>query len=866
MILGFVGIGLITVNAWGQSVTQPVQSRAHERGGTGAAAQPEPGGGGVGWGVVIELASPIELKRLVDLAAERSGVRIEYDPGVLSGNVTLRMSGGPSANAGEAGQAGWGGQRGLRADELWPVVNQLLAARGFTVVQAPDRDAAASDINKEENAAPHVASRQPLYRVVRVAEAAAGARLEPGEGAAAVASVPPAAGFASVLVRLRYASARDAAEAAKAVLSKQGSQVSTIGETGLLLLSDIAPRLQEAMRVIEQIDVAGEPVTVETYESTGLGAGKLTTLVAQVLAKRDALAGGKKPTTTTGSTTARNDSDQLDVGAGVLLGQDLRGDVLATPDNRGVLVIAPRSTQPAWRSLLETLDRREAVVTKTYVPRRFTPDQVATLIEQTVDTQGDERFKLYINKLTSALIITATEPQQGEIAGLLARLEEVPPPSAQPVRRIAVRNRSVSEVLPLLERLLATRFPDQGPASPIVSTREQREGWSSGTGGARTSENAGSNTGSSVRTGPAVDTPAAAPTVDTPPSPSVTGARDAALGRPPSDNGPRELSVGDFSTDDLTLASDEPTNTIIASGSPAALDRVAALVAELDIRQPQVMIEVLLLNISDSDSFDFGVELERLERTGGTAIKLSSLFGLSSPGGLQNAGPLGIGRAVSGTASGFTGLVLDPGEFSVVVRALETLNEGRTLTIPKVLVSNNEQAEFDSVVEQPVLSVNASDTVSTTSFGGFQQAGTTISVTPRISPADHLGLEYNLTRGAFIGESSDPGLPPPRQQTTTSSVVTIPDGFTIVVGGFEETQEGNAKDQVPFIGRVPLIGELFKNRSQSSSRSKFYVFIRATILRDDRMTALKHLSGRDMRGLDPRIDDGWPEVEPRIIR
>src|SRR5690606_28612935 len=127
--------------------------------------------------------------------------------------------------------------------------------------------------------------------------------------------------------------------------------------------------------------------------------------------------------------------------------------------------------------------------------------------------------------------------------------------------------------------------------------------------------------------------------------------------------------------------------------------------------------------------------------------------------GVTGAPP--IGRSV-GDATGFSGVILDPGEFSVVVRALETVNEGRSVSRPRLLVDNNQRATFDSVVQQPVVSVNAGDTVSTTSQAGFEPAGTQITVTPRIANGDHLVLEYAVVQSAFVGESASPGITPPR--------------------------------------------------------------------------------------------------------
>ena len=267
------------------------------------------------------------------------------------------------------------------------------------------------------------------------------------------------------------------------------------------------------------------------------------------------------------------------------------------------------------------------------------------------------------------------------------------------------------------------------------------------------------------------------------------------------------------------------------------------------------MLEVLVVSLTDTDTFDLGIELEKLEVSGSTLISLSSLFGL---------GTAGLAEAPSPTGAGGTALVLSPGDFRILVRALETINDGRSLNVPRILVNNNQPATLDSVLQVPFVSTNASQTVATTSFGGTQDAGTSVTVTPHIAEGDHLVLEYSVSLSAFVGESSDPTIPPPRQQNNLTSIVTIPDGYTVVVGGLETVSEAEAVSQIPFLGSLPLIGELFKNRSISSSRSRFYVFIRADILRHAGFEDLKYLS--DRHGAEMGVDDGWPQVEPRVIK
>jgi general secretion pathway protein D len=184
--------------------------------------------------------------------------------------------------------------------------------------------------------------------------------------------------------------------------------------------------------------------------------------------------------------------------------------------------------------------------------------------------------------------------------------------------------------------------------------------------------------------------------------------------------------------------------------------------------------------------------------------------------------------------------------------------------MPKLLVGNNQQATLDSVLQQPFASVNASNTVSTTSFGGTQDAGTTVTIKPQIAEGDHLVLDYSVSLSSFLGSASQPTLPPPRQQNRIRSVATIPDGHTVVVGGIELENDSKTTAQVPLLGQIPIIGEAFKSRGKTTNRTRFYVFIRATVLRGRGFEDLRYLSNQNMA--EAGIDDGWPTSTPRVIR
>jgi len=125
-------------------------------------------------------------------------------------------------------------------------------------------------------------------------------------------------------------------------------------------------------------------------------------------------------------------------------------------------------------------------------------------------------------------------------------------------------------------------------------------------------------------------------------------------------------------------------------------------------------------------------------------------------------------------------------------------------------------------------------------------------------------MEYSVSLSRFTGESADPTLPPPRQETKLQSTVTVPDGHTIVVGGLEIDTETDTVSEVPILGKIPVIENLFEDQSKTKGKNRFYVFIRCTVMKSGSFEDLKYTSDEILELAD--VDDGWPKLEPRLIR
>lgn len=712
----------------------------------------------------VALAAQMDLARLVDLCSQRLGLRIDYDPTAIKGQIMLRV---PDT---------------LTDVELWALTNQLLAQRGFTTVRATNSE---------------------TISVMRASDASQVARIEQ-HAEFDFEPVVGQAGFASLVMAPKFRSAKDMGEALKPLLSKGVGSAVPLGGTRLLLISDYTVRLAEVQGLIERLDAPAEEMAIDEVEVANSSPSAIVAIVMQIAQKRDQIAGERLP-----------------------------GEVVASPNGSSVIVIAPSSQAAQWKSLIERFDRPEGLETRNYVPRVFAVRDVARLLEESVKSEGtrdpkiatQSGWRVVVDELTGTLVVTATPSQHAQVSAIMERLDAAEG-SVRPMRSYPIRNRPAGDMQATLSRLI-----DAG-ALDFEDDSSQRDSVRSG-GEQRFLRDLQS---------PTIATPE-----PTPGEPTTGSRASAAVHR--GESSPR--TEGESR---LRLTVDEATNTLIAIGEPRLLSQLDGLIQMLDVRQPQVMLEAVFVSITDSDALNLGIELERLGSVNGAAYKVASLFGLSTAASGA--------RSVADSA-GLTGLILDPGEFSVVVKALQAINEGRSLSNPKVLVANNEQARFSSVLQQPFVRTDTTSSTATSSFGGSDSAGTTISVRPQIAQGDHLVLTYSINLSSFVGTPAAAGLPPPKQQNSVDSVATIPDGYAVVVGGLELESESTSTSQVPLLGDIPGLGELFKSRSIGRTRNRFFVFIRASVLRNGSFEDLKYISAKDAS--ESGIPDEWPTLEPRII-
>ncbi|GJM19844.1 MAG: hypothetical protein DHS20C14_20570 [Phycisphaeraceae bacterium] len=312
---------------------------------------------------------------------------------------------------------------------------------------------------------------------------------------------------------------------------------------------------------------------------------------------------------------------------------------------------------------------------------------------------------------------------------------------------------------------------------------------------------------------------------------------------------------GAFDPNLVIVVPDEANNQIVVRAPIGQQEQLERLISRLDLRRPQVYIEALIVSVSNTDNFRLAIETQILNGQWG----LQSSFGLSTPDtGFQDQ------RSVAPGLLGGTFALIQSQSIPVIINALKTDTDARIVSRPSLLVNNNEEAILASVDEQPTTETNIGDTATTTSFSGFEQAGTSLTVTPTISEGGYLRLTYEVELSSFTGTATSDGIPSPRQTNNVQSSVTVPSDATIVVGGIAVTNARETIRRIPLLGHIPGIGHLFRDTNVVETESVLYIFITPRIMSDPNFYDLKLFTQGPQAEVE--LEDGVPVLAPVTMR
>jgi general secretion pathway protein D len=288
-----------------------------------------------------------------------------------------------------------------------------------------------------------------------------------------------------------------------------------------------------------------------------------------------------------------------------------------------------------------------------------------------------------------------------------------------------------------------------------------------------------------------------------------------------------------FATSDLAAQSAPELNAIVVRGTPAAIAQVSSLIDQLDVRRPQVMIEAAVVEITGDKAEALGVQFGLGKGLPGLngAVSSFSNIGVSIRDVLAT---LGVPIATAASASGLTGAISSGDNFQAIVQALGTSSKANLLSTPSITTLDNQPAQI--VVGQNVPFRTGSYTTvagsTTTPFTTVerQDVGLTLRIIPRVNEGDVVRLEVSQEVSS-IADAVTGAADIVTNRRAIQTTVLADNMQTIVLGGLITDDRLNSRSQVPVLGDIPVVGNLFKSRQLSQTKRTLFVFLRPTILR-----------------------------------
>jgi general secretion pathway protein D len=296
---------------------------------------------------------------------------------------------------------------------------------------------------------------------------------------------------------------------------------------------------------------------------------------------------------------------------------------------------------------------------------------------------------------------------------------------------------------------------------------------------------------------------------------------------------------------EINILADKSTNSLIIYAEPDDYNTIKEMIKKLDIPRKQVYIQAVIMEVSPTESFNFGTEWMAFQQVG--SINNKNIYGLgvsdTANGPLQN---LIAGGAASSTGTstsgplpyGFTLGVLGEGitignftfpSLAVLINALESLKTTNILSKPQLMTLNNEEASINISTNRPF------QTTETLITGGgssqnidYRDVGIKLKITPHINQSSKINLELNLEVSKLSGVETIPNQPITLKRAI-DTVVEVNNHGTIVIGGLIEKQQDFSKAGLPCIANMPLLGWAFKTVGATNTTTNLLVFISPTV-------------------------------------
>lgn len=346
------------------------------------------------------------------------------------------------------------------------------------------------------------------------------------------------------------------------------------------------------------------------------------------------------------------------------------------------------------------------------------------------------------------------------------------------------------------------------------------------------------------------------------------------------------------------IAAHKATNSLIISADPETQDALARVVRALDVRRQQILVEAIIVEVSDTAARDLGLQFLLADPRGGRATPfLSTNYGTSAPnlltltGALLDTGNAGkdnvalrdLQRAAVSSLVGARGALVGVGGqrsdgsiLGLVLNALAEDRQSNVLSTPSVMTLDNEPASFLVGQQIPITTGEALSDNFENQFRTVKRedVGVRLDVRPQISEGGAIRLDIKQEVSSVFGPVTTGSADLITNRRVIDTSVQVDPGQVIVLGGLIQEEQQNTDSGVPILRDIPIAGRLFRSEAKERRRTNLMVFLRPTIVSTPEQAAevtrrqAGALSG--VQGLDPamaqRLQQALSGQEPQTPR
>ncbi|MBR9788061.1 MAG: type II secretion system secretin GspD [Vibrionaceae bacterium] len=310
---------------------------------------------------------------------------------------------------------------------------------------------------------------------------------------------------------------------------------------------------------------------------------------------------------------------------------------------------------------------------------------------------------------------------------------------------------------------------------------------------------------------------------------------------------------------EVVIAAHSATNALVLTAPPDIMMALQDVIAQLDIRRAQVLIEALIVEMSEGDGINLGVQWGSLDT--GAVIQYGSgaqigevMVGLeeakdttrtesywdseSSSWQTREFTEEGDFSTLAAALSGVNGAAMSivMGDWTALINAVATDSNSNILSSPSITVMDNGEASFIVGEEVPVITGSTAGSNNDNPFQTVdrKEVGIKLKVVPQINEGDSVQLNIEQEVSNVLGANGAVDVRFAKRQLNTS--VMVQDGQMLVLGGLVDERALESEAKVPLLGDIPVLGHLFKSTNTETQKRNLMVFIKPTIIRDG-MTA-----------------------------